>query len=32
VPVRWVGVGEAAEDLLPFSAAAFVAALLGDLA
>jgi fused signal recognition particle receptor len=30
VPVRWVGVGEDAEDLLPFSADEFVAALLGD--
>ena len=31
VPVQWVGVGEAADDLLPFSADAFVAALLEPL-
>lgn len=28
VPVRWVGVGEGADDLLPFDALAFVTALL----
>jgi fused signal recognition particle receptor len=32
VPVRWVGVGEAAEDLLPFVPEVFAAALLGGLA
>ncbi len=32
VPVRWVGVGEAAEDLLPFVPDVFAAALLGGLA
>jgi fused signal recognition particle receptor len=32
VPVRWVGVGESAEDLLPFDAAAFADALLGGAA
>ncbi len=32
VPVRWVGVGEAPEDLLPFSADVFAAALLEALA
>ncbi|HYB22623.1 MAG TPA: signal recognition particle-docking protein FtsY [Solirubrobacteraceae bacterium] len=31
VPVRWVGVGESAEDLLPFDAHAFAAALLEGL-
>lgn len=31
VPVRWVGVGEAADDLLPFSPEAFVEALLAPL-
>jgi fused signal recognition particle receptor len=31
VPVRWVGVGEAAEDLLPFDAKTFSAALLEGL-
>lgn len=31
VPVRWVGVGEAAEDLLPFSPGTFAAALLEGL-
>lgn len=29
VPIRYVGVGEAAEDLLPFDAAAFAQGLLG---
>jgi fused signal recognition particle receptor len=32
VPVRWVGVGETAEDLLPFAAGDFVTALLGEAA
>ena len=31
VPVRWVGVGEAAEDLLPFVPEVFATALLGEL-
>ena len=31
VPVRWVGVGETAEDLLPFDASVFAAALLEGL-
>ncbi len=31
VPVKWVGVGESVEDLLPFSADAFVEALLEPL-
>jgi fused signal recognition particle receptor len=31
VPVRWVGVGESAEDLLPFEPAAYIDALLGGL-
>jgi fused signal recognition particle receptor len=30
VPIRYVGVGESAEDLLPFDAAAFAAGLVGD--
>jgi fused signal recognition particle receptor len=30
VPIRYVGVGESAEDLLPFDAAAFAAGLLGE--
>ena len=30
VPIRYVGVGEAAEDLLPFDAAAFTDALVGS--
>jgi fused signal recognition particle receptor len=30
VPIRWIGVGEGIEDLRPFSAADFVAGLLGD--
>jgi fused signal recognition particle receptor len=30
IPVRYVGVGEGAQDLLPFSPEAFVAALLSD--
>lgn len=30
VPIRYVGVGESAEDLLPFDAAAFAAGLFGD--
>jgi len=30
VPVRYVGVGEAVDDLLPFDADAYVAGLLGD--
>jgi fused signal recognition particle receptor len=29
VPIRYVGVGESAEDLLPFDAAAFAAGLVG---
>ena len=29
VPIRYVGVGEAAEDLLPFDAAAFAEGLVG---
>jgi fused signal recognition particle receptor len=32
VPVRWVGVGEAPEDLLPFDPDLFVTALLEGLA
>ena len=32
VPVRWVGVGEGAEDLLPFDPAVFAQALLEGLA
>jgi fused signal recognition particle receptor len=31
VPVRWVGVGESADDLLPFDAAVFAQALLEGL-
>lgn len=30
VPIRYVGVGEKAEDLLPFDAAAFAASLVGE--
>jgi fused signal recognition particle receptor len=30
VPIRYVGVGEALEDLLPFDAAAFADSLLTD--
>jgi fused signal recognition particle receptor len=30
VPVRWVGVGEAADDLLPFDAATFASALVAE--
>jgi len=30
VPIRYVGVGEAVEDLLPFDAAAFADALIGS--
>jgi fused signal recognition particle receptor len=30
VPIRYVGVGESADDLLPFDAAAFAAGLVGD--
>ncbi len=30
VPIRWVGVGEKAEDLLPFDAAQFAESLLGS--
>jgi fused signal recognition particle receptor len=30
VPIRYVGVGEAAEDLLPFDAAAFASSLVGE--
>jgi fused signal recognition particle receptor len=30
IPVRWVGVGEGASDLLPFSAEAFVDALVSE--
>ena len=29
VPIRWVGVGEGMEDLIPFDAAEFAAALVG---
>ena len=29
VPIRYVGVGESADDLLPFDAGSFVDALLG---
>jgi signal recognition particle GTPase len=29
LPIRYVGVGESAEDLLPFDAAAFTDSLLG---
>jgi len=32
VPVRWVGVGEGVDDLLPFDRSAFVAALLEGVA
>ncbi|HPS80065.1 MAG TPA: signal recognition particle-docking protein FtsY [Thermoanaerobaculaceae bacterium] len=32
LPVRWIGVGEAADDLLPFDADAFTTALLEGLA
>jgi fused signal recognition particle receptor len=32
VPVRWIGVGEAPEDLLPFVPEVFANALLGGLA
>jgi fused signal recognition particle receptor len=31
IPVRWVGVGEGLDDLLPFEPAAFAAALLGGV-
>jgi fused signal recognition particle receptor len=31
VPVKWIGVGEGVEDLLPFDAEAFASALLGGL-
>jgi len=30
VPIRYVGVGESAEDLLPFDAAAFAESLVAD--
>jgi fused signal recognition particle receptor len=30
VPIRWVGVGERVEDLLPFDAEAFASGLLGE--
>ena len=30
VPIRYVGVGESADDLLPFDAAAFAEGLIGD--
>ena len=30
VPVRWVGVGESADDLLPFDAATFASALVAE--
>jgi fused signal recognition particle receptor len=30
VPIRWIGVGEGVEDLRPFAAGEFVAALLGE--
>jgi fused signal recognition particle receptor len=29
IPVRWIGLGEKAEDLIPFEAEAYVEALLG---
>jgi len=32
VPVRWVGVGEGSDDLLPFDPASFATALLEGLA
>ncbi|MFH1176050.1 MAG: signal recognition particle-docking protein FtsY [Acidobacteriota bacterium] len=32
LPVRWVGVGESRDDLLPFDAESFSAALLGEVA
>ncbi len=32
VPIRWVGVGEGVEDLVPFDAAAYVDGLLGGAA
>jgi fused signal recognition particle receptor len=31
VPVRWIGVGETADDLLPFDAGVFAQALLEGL-
>lgn len=31
VPVRWLGVGESAEDLVPFDPGSFAAALVGEL-
>ena len=31
LPIRFIGVGESAEDLRPFDAAGFVSALLGDV-
>lgn len=30
IPVRWIGVGESIEDLLPFQASAFVDAMFGE--
>ncbi len=30
LPIRWVGVGEGMEDLVPFDAKEFAAALVGD--
>jgi len=30
VPIRYVGVGEKVEDLLPFDAEAFAASLVGE--
>jgi fused signal recognition particle receptor len=30
VPIRYVGVGESADDLLPFDADAFARGLIGD--
>jgi fused signal recognition particle receptor len=30
VPIRFIGLGEGEDDLQPFDAARFVAALLGD--
>jgi fused signal recognition particle receptor len=30
VPIRYVGVGEGVDDLLPFDAAAFAASLVGE--
>jgi len=32
VPVRWLGVGESVDDLVPFEPETFAAALVGELA